>query len=341
VTYIVAEIGQNHSGSLTMAKALIDMCVRPTPDHSPTADTRGVDAVKFTMRDLEHECTPEMMAKAYDNPHAFGATYGEHRTALELSPAEHAELYTYAKAHGLDFVETLCAPRCVDWLTFTPDRLKVASRDLTNLPLLERMAETGVPMIMSTGMASVTDITDAIATVVDYHDDITLLHCVSSYPAHFRALDLRCLDTLSHFGFPVGYSDHSQGIVAAVAAVALGATVIEKHVTLDRSMRGTDHAGSLARDGLWRMVRDIRNTELAMGSGHIDRHPASEHARRKLERSCATSADLPAGTVLTESHITLLSPGTGHRWVDRHVLVGQTLTANTPAGTIITEALCR
>jgi sialic acid synthase len=339
VTYIVAEIGQNHNGAVQMATALIDMCARPTPHTLPKSNTRGVDAVKFTMRDLEHECTPEMMAQRYTGPHSFGATYGEHRAALELSPAEHAELYRYAKALGLDFIETLCAPRCVGWVLelFAPDRLKVASRDLTNLPLLEKLADTGIPVILSTGMASLRDIRTAL-DAVGGGTSVTLLHCLSSYPAHFGELNMRRIGALRDLGYPVGYSDHSQGIVAPVAAVALGATLIEKHVTLDRSMRGTDHAGSLERDGLWRMVRDIRNTELALGSPEIERNPASEGARAKLERSCVTSSDLPAGTLLTEDHLSLLSPGTGYRWADRHAIVGSVLTEDLLAGTILTDA---
>ena len=339
MTYIIAEIGQNHNGSFRMATALIDMCANPTPGRQPQAvTTRGVDAVKLTKRDLSAECVPSMMAAPYDSAHAFGDTYGEHRAALELSGEEHHDLYDYAKAFGLDFVETLCAVSCVEDICgrFTPDRLKVASRDLTNIPLLEAMAETNIPIILSTGMADLADITDAIDTVVRYHNDISVLHCLSAYPARYTDLNLYRIPSLKAMtGRPVGYSDHSLGIVAPVAAVAMGATIIEKHVTLDRSMRGSDHAGSLERDGLWRMVRDIRSTEVALGTARIQCHPSAEPARMKLERSCVTAADLPAGTMLTESDITLLSPGGGVKWRDRHTIMGQTLTEAMPAGTVI------
>lgn len=338
MTYIIAEVGQNHNGSVEMGMALVDMCAKPTPNALPESVTRGVDAVKFTKRDLSAECTPEMMAAPYDSAHSFGRTYGEHRAALELSGEEHHDLYDYATALGLDFVETLCAVSCVDDICgrFTPDRLKVASRDLTNLPLIEAMAETGIPMILSTGMADLTDINEAVDLVARYHDGITVLHCLSAYPAAYEDLNLHVIPSLKGMlGRPVGYSDHSVGIAAPVAAVAMGATVIEKHVTLDRSMRGSDHAGSLERDGLWRMVRDIRHIEAAKGNAIIECHPSAQSARLKLERSCVTACDLPAGYVLTESDITLLSPGGGVKWRDRHKLIGHRLPEDMPAGTVL------
>jgi 3-deoxy-D-glycero-D-galacto-nononate 9-phosphate synthase len=338
MTYIIAEIGQNHNGSTEVAAALIDMCARPTRNEAPSMVAhRGVDAVKLTKRDLTQECIPSMMAAPYDSLHAFGSTYGEHRAALELTGEEHHDLYDYAKAQALDFVETLCAIGCVEDICgrFTPDRLKVASRDLTNLPLLAAMAETEIPIILSTGMADLADITDAIDTVSRYHNDISVLHCLSAYPAPYADLNLYRIPSLkAMLGRPVGYSDHSLGIAAPVAAVAMGATIIEKHVTLDRSMRGSDHAGSLERDGLWRMVRDIRNVEAAFGDARIYCLPSAERARLKLERSCVTSADLPEGAVVTESDITLMSPGGGVKWRDRHTVIGQTLTEAMPAGTI-------
>lgn len=325
MTYIIAEIGQNHSGSMEMARGLIDMAADPRPYDMKDAPEYPCDAVKFTKRDLEYECTASMMGSAYNGPHSFGPTYGEHRAALEFSDAQHHELYEHAKDLGLGFVETICHPNCLSLLDlFQPDRIKIASRDLTNLPLLEAVAATGIPLILSTGMVSLCEIDDALRAVG--HASVTLLHCVSAYPARFEDLNLHRIAGLSAYRGPAGYSDHSQGIVAPIAAVALGATVIEKHITLSRTMRGTDQAGSLERDGLWRMNRDIRNIESALGSPTIHEHPAASEAKAKLERSIATNAGLPAGTVVTESDITLLSPGGGVLWRDRGSVVGKALT---------------
>ena len=335
MTYVVAEIGQNHSGSMEMARGLIEMAADPRPYDMRDAESFPCDAVKFTKRDLAHECTSSMMASPYEGTHAFGSTYGCHRLALEFGDYEHHQLFKHAKDLGLDFIETICHPNCLSLLDlFTPDKIKIASRDLTNLPLLEAVAATGVPLILSTGMATHEDIMDALRVV---GTDVTLLHCLSSYPAPFEDLHLNRITGLRSYGCEVGYSDHSLGIVAPIAAVALGATIIEKHISLSRTMRGTDQAGSLERDGLWRMVRDIRNVDAAMGEPAISLHPAASSAKAKLGRSIATTADLPAGTVVTESDITLLSPGDGCSWRDRAKIVGHTTTEDLPKHETIWE----
>lgn len=336
MTYVVAEIGQNHSGSMEMARGLIEMAADPRPYDMRDAESFPCDAVKFTKRDLEHECTNSMMSSPYGGTHAFGSTYGRHRIALEFGDYEHHQLFKHAKGLGLDFIETICHPNCLSLLDlFTPDKIKIASRDLTNLPLLEAVAATGVPLILSTGMATHEDIRDALRVVKDA--DVTLLHCLSSYPAPFEDLHLNRIKGLRSYGLDVGYSDHSIGIAAPIAAVGLGATIIEKHISLSRTMRGTDQAGSLERDGLWRMVRDIRNVDAAMGKPWIRSHPSCQDAKAKLGRSIATSADLPAGTVVTESDITLLSPGDGYLWRDRDKIIGHTTTEDLPKHEIIWE----
>ena len=153
-TYLIAEIGQNHNGSADVAKLIIDLITRAPEDLLFHNELKSVDAVKLTKRDLDHELSASQRSRPYDTVHSFGKTYGEHREALELSNEEHFDVYRYAKARGLQFVETLCAPSCLSMLElFTPDYLKVASRDLTNLPLLAAMGATKIPIIISTGMA--------------------------------------------------------------------------------------------------------------------------------------------------------------------------------------------
>ena len=154
-TYIIGEIGQNHNGSVDIAKLIVDLVCRPVKEEVFGLDLKPINAVKLTKRDLNEELSASQMNRIYDTPNSFGRTYGEHRAFLELSDEEHLEVYNYAKGKGLDFVETLCAKGCLSLLKlFTPDYLKVASRDLTNLPLLAAMAETKIPSILSTGISS-------------------------------------------------------------------------------------------------------------------------------------------------------------------------------------------
>src|SRR5690606_330337 len=161
-TYVIGEIGQNHNGSVDIAKLLVDVVSRPVYDKLFGTELPVMNAVKLTKRDLNQELSKSQMERPYDNPNSFGKTYGEHREFLELSDEEHFEVYKYAKSKGLDFVETLCATGCLSMLKlFTPDKLKVASRDLTNLPLLEALAETKIPIIVSTGMAGKKELDEA------------------------------------------------------------------------------------------------------------------------------------------------------------------------------------
>ena len=168
-TYIIGEIGQNHNGSVDIAKLIVDLVSRPVREEVFNIELRPMDAVKLTKRDLNEELTDSQMNRPYDSPHSFGRTYGEHRAFLELTDEEHFEVYRHAKSLGLDFVETLCSKGCLSLLKlFTPDRLKVASRDLTNLPLLEVMAETKIPIILSTGMAGRKELDDALEVITRY-----------------------------------------------------------------------------------------------------------------------------------------------------------------------------
>jgi sialic acid synthase len=208
---------------------------------------------------------------------------------------------------------------------FTPDRLKVASRDLTNLPLLNALAETRIPIILSTGMADQRDLDDALAVIVRHHEDISILHCVSEYPTHpdhANLLTIRFLQQ-AYPQYMVGYSDHTIGISTPVAAVAMGARIIEKHVTIDRRMKGTDQAGSLGPDGVTRMVRDIRLLERSLGRKELFMEPSVAAAKNKLERSIAAKRSIKVGEVITEDDLHMLSPGTGYRWVQRVDVVGR------------------
>ena len=278
------------------------------------------------------------MNRIYDSPHSFGRTYGEHRAALELSDDDHHEVYKYAKSKGLDFVETLCARGCLSLLKlFTPDYLKVASRDLTNLLLLESLAETKIPIILSTGMAGKKELDDALEVITRYHSNISILHCVSQYPTEPDNLNLRTITYLKeHYGqYKIGFSDHTIGISAPPIAVGMGAEIIEKHITIDRHMKGTDQNGSLGPDGVYRMVRDIRMCEHWLGSKDLYIEKSVDSSRKKLERSIASLHDMKAGDVIRLEDLHMLSPGDGFKWTQLDEVIGRQLVNDIPANEIV------
>lgn len=337
-TYIIGEIGQNHNGEVEIAKKLIDVVSEPVIDHLFGQKLMPMNAVKMTRRDLNEELSASEMVRPYENANSFGKTYGEHRAFLELDDEQHLEVYRYAKSKGLDVVETLCAKGCLSMLRlFTPDRLKVASRDLTNLPLLEVMAETRIPIILSTGMTGKKELDDALEIISKYHSDISILHCLSQYPSEYQNINLLSIQFLKeHYPqYTIGYSDHSIGILMPAVAVGMGAEIIEKHITLDRNMKGTDHRGSLEPEGIWRMVRDIRNTEYAIGEKAIFVNEKVQATRIKLERSVASSRTISAGEILTENDLHMLSPGDGYKWAERGQIIGKRALADIPANEVI------
>jgi sialic acid synthase len=337
-TYIIGEIGQNHNGDVEIAKKLIDVVAAPVIDHLFGQKLMPMNAIKMTRRDLNEELSASEMLRPYDNPNSFGKTYGEHRAFLELNDEQHFEVYQYAQSKGLEVVETLCAKGCLSMLRlFIPDRLKVASRDLTNLPLLEAMAETKIPIIFSTGMTGQKELDDALEVVTKYHENISILHCLSQYPSEYKNINLLTVPYLKeHYPqYAIGYSDHSIGILMPAVAVGMGAKIIEKHITLDRNMKGTDHRGSLEPDGIWRMVRDIRNTEYAIGQYGMFVNDEVKATRIKLERSLATLRPIASGEIITENDLHMLSPGDGFKWANREQVVGRKALTNIPADEII------
>lgn len=342
--YVIGEIGQNHNGSVDIAKLIIDMVARDIVEPDFNIHLKGMDAVKLTKRDLDQELTASAMSKPYNSPHSFGKTYGEHRAALELSDEEHFEVYKHAKSYGLDFVETLCAPSCTSMFRyFEPDYLKIASRDLTNLPLLEVLAETKIPMIISTGMAGKKELDEALETINKYHNEVAILHCVSQYPTHPDNVNLRTIPYLieNYENNTIGYSDHTIGISAPLTAAAMGAKIIEKHITLDRRMKGTDQAGSLGPDGVHRMVRDLRIFERSLGTEDIQIVEDTTSAKVKLERSIATKRKLVAGEVVQIDDIHMLSPGDGFKWVDKDAVIGKVVAKDIEKDEVIYSSMLK
>ncbi len=340
-TYIIAEVGQNHNGDMELAKKLIDVAAMPIFDYFTGETMPGIDAVKFTKRDLSEELTAEAAQKAYVSPHAFGPTYGQHREALELTTEQHKELEEYAHSKGLDFIETLCSPGCLDLLeTINVDVIKIASRDITNIPLLEKIGKCSNPVILSTGMCTFNELEAALKILSETPKEIAILHCISEYPARYNNINLHSICELKK-RFPthdIGYSDHSIGIMVPIAAVSMGATIIEKHITLNRNLKGSDQAGSLEPEGLWRVVRDIRNIEHALGTRGSDIPKAVKETRIKLARSLATKRSLQPGDILQEEDLFMLSPGNGMNWEDRMLILGKKATCSISAQSLLNRS---
>jgi len=327
--YVVAEIGANHQGDVDTAKKMIQAAARA-----------GASAVKFQKRDNQALFTPEAYNAPYESENAFGATYGEHREALEFGKDEYVELMKEAKAEGVEFFATPWDFPSVDFLEdLNVPAYKVASCDLTNTPLLRYIAQTGRSTIISTGGGTLDAVDRAAEIVSGEGTSLAIMQCTSGYPPEFSELNLNVIGTFRD-RYPeatIGYSGHDSGIAMGLVAYVLGARIIEKHFTLNRAMKGTDHSFSLEPDGLRKMVRDIGRAKDAMGDG-VKRPYESEAAPlKKLSKMIVAKGDLEAGTVLTEDHFDYRSPGHGVPPADSHLLVGRTLTRDVAQLTPITE----
>lgn len=328
-TLIVAEVGQNHNGSLSTAEQLVD-----------AAAWAGADAVKFVKRDLECELASEAWTQPYHSPHAYGVTYGEHRRALELSPADHAALAQRARRHGVLYFATACDVPSLDLLEeMGVGLIKIASRDLNNSPLLANAASRGKPIFLSTGMSGLAEIDRAVGVLRKARARYALLQCTSLYPTPYEEAHLRSMKTLGQrYGVPVGLSDHTPGTLLPPVAVAMGAAVIEKHLTLDRQQKGTDHACSVEPHELAELVRNVRRVEAALG--RPDKPVPADVAlvRAKLGRSLVARSPLTAGDIVEERHLTLKCPGDGLSWEDRQRVLGRQVCRDVQANHKLTLA---
>ncbi len=301
--YVVAEIGQNHQGSVETAMKLFQ-----------AAKECGADAVKLQKRDNKGIFTKAAYNKAYDSENAFAPTYGEHRETLELGREEFVALKDYAKELGLDFSCTAFDKKSADFLMdIGIDLFKIASGDLVNTPLLEYVAKMGKPMVISTGGAFIDDVKRAYETVMQFNKNASFLQCTAAYPSEPEHMNLRVIESYREL-FPecvVGLSDHQNGIAMAVVAYTLGARLFEKHFTLNRAWKGTDHAFSLEPTGLRKMIRDLHRTRDALGNGVKEPFGLETAPLLKMRKKIVAARDLAAGTVLTEEDLALKCPGDG------------------------------
>ena len=329
--YVVGEIGHNHQGKVSQAVALIEACA-----------LAGVSAVKLQKRDNDRLFTPALLEAPYEHQHSFGATYGAHRRALEFDEDQFAACRRAASAAKVTLFSTAFDQRSVDFLLAqgTP-ALKIASGDLTNTPLIAFAARQGVPVILSTGGGTMDDILRAVDAASKHTRDLAILHCTAAYPVvDFAELNLRVIETLRRT-FPdyvIGWSGHDAGIAMSVLAYMLGARILEKHVTLNRTLKGTDHAFSLEPDGLRRLVRDLSRARMAMGDGVKRVYESEQAPLRKMRKALVAARPLEAGTVLHWDDLVAKCPGDGMPPFMQRELVGWPLTRALAADEPITFA---
>ena len=301
--YVIAEIGHNHQGSVEKAKEMFDR-----------ARECGVNAVKLQKRDNRTLFTRELYDAPYESENSFGSTYGAHREALEFNAGQYAELIAHAKKLGLTFFATAFDQASADTLaSLDMPAYKLASGDLRNTPLLKHVAGIGKPMILSTGGGEMVDVRRAVDTVMPINSQLCILQCTASYPAEADVMNLRVIETFRR-EFPsvvIGLSDHQNGIALSSVAYVLGARVIEKHFTLSRAAKGTDHAFSLEPAGMRKLVRDLHRTEQSLGDGVKRSYDVEKKPLYKMAKKLTAARDLPAGHILTADDIAVKSPGDG------------------------------
>jgi N,N'-diacetyllegionaminate synthase len=326
--FIIAEAGVNHNGDIRLAHQLVDVAVEAK-----------ADAVKFQTFKTE-------MVVSLEAPQA---TYQARNTGiiesqmdmvrkLELPFSAFRQLQSYCSSKGIMFLSTPFDYESADFLRgLAVPSIKIASGEITNLPFLDYVARMGIPLILSTGMSTLAEVSEAVGIIrTAANDNLVLLHCVSNYPALSSSVNLRAMQTMAEsFSVPVGYSDHTAGTEIAFAAVALGACILEKHFTLDRNLPGPDHRASLEPSELAAMVRGIRSVEAALGDGN--KRPALEEQNTSVvaRRSLASACFIQAETVLTEDMIAILRPGSGLAPALRHQLYGRRAKHDIPAGSLL------
>lgn len=326
--FIIAEAGVNHNGSLDLALRLVD-----------AAKSSGADAVKFQTFRADHLATRSAHKAPYqERTTANDESQYEMLQRLELDAAAHRKIIDHCQQIGIQFLSSPFDAQSADLLGELDLPLyKIPSGEITNLPFLEHIARKGRPLILSTGMSTLGEVEDAVRVLgLAGCKQLTLLHCVTEYPAPYDEVNLQAMQTLRMaFGLPVGYSDHTPGIEIAVAAVALGAVVIEKHFTLDRSLPGPDHAASLEPDELREMVTAIRHVEAALGTG-IKAPALCELPNISVARKSVVAArSLSTGHKLSADDLDIKRPGSGLAPKLLPALIGRTLRATVEKDAVI------
>ena len=327
--FVLAEAGVNHNGDLDLARKLIEAA----------AEARA-SAIKFQTFKAANLVTRDAPKASYQmNTTSAEESQYDMLRRLELSADAHAELIAHCRKHRLLFLSTPFDEDSADLLEkLGVAAFKIPSGEITNLPFLEHVARKQKPVLLSTGMSDMSEVETAVSLIrAQGNDDIVLLQCVSNYPANPADVNLRAMATMaSACNVLAGYSDHTLGNEASLAAVALGACVIEKHFTLDRKLPGPDHKASLEPDELKALVRSIRIVEATLGNGIKKPAPSEENTRQVARKSLVAARDLAAGTLLKKEMIAIKRPGTGLAPALRDTLVGRTLNTDVVAGCLFT-----
>jgi len=301
--FIIAEAGVNHNGDIKLAKKLVDV-----------AKEAGADAVKFQTFKAENVVTENAAMASYQKRNIKKKeTQQEMLKEIELDYKDFIRLKKYCDKKKIIFLSTPHSEDAIDFLEDLVPVYKVGSGDLTNLPFLEKIAKKKKPIILSTGMATLSEVKEAVRTIKRAKNNkIILLHCTTNYPCSLEEVNLRAMLTLKkEFNLPVGYSDHTLGILVPVMAVTMGARVLEKHFTLDKHLPGPDHKASLEPDELKEMIKTIRNVEKTLGNG-IKKPTRSEEKIKKVARkSIVAKVDIPKGVKITKDMLDIKRPGTG------------------------------
>lgn len=312
---IIAEAGVNHNGSLEIAKRLVDEAVKA-----------GVDIIKFQTFKAENLVSKSARQAEYQRRNIGNEDESQFSMLkkLELSEKQHLELIEYCKEKRIMFFSTAFDMDSIEFLhTLGIGLWKIPSGEITNYPYIKKIAQYHEPVILSTGMCNLSDIEAAMNVLLDSglaKEKITVLHCNTEYPTPMEDVNLKAmLEISSRFGVEIGYSDHTEGIEIPIAAVALGAKVIEKHFTLDKTMNGPDHKASIEPDELCAMVKAIRNVEKALGNGHKEISASEKKNIEVARKSIVASCNISKGEIFSESNITVKRPGNGispMRWED-------------------------
>lgn len=330
--FIIAEAGVNHNGSVDLALKLIDV-----------AASAGADAVKFQTFTAENLVVRGAEKALYQKLATGSGDQFSMLKALELSESSYPILTQRCKERGIEFMSTPFDQESAKFLVeLGMKRIKIPSGEITNLPLIRDLADHCLPIILSTGMSTLDEIADAVACI-NHMNSITLLHCTSNYPTSFDDVHLRAMQTMrTTFKLPVGYSDHTSGIAIPIAAVALGARVIEKHFTLDSTMIGPDHKASLEPDELKQMIFDIRAVERGLGSS-IKQPVANELEMRRISRRSVTlKHEVCAGHIISKEDLVLMRPGNGIAPKEINSVIGKQIKYKMRALTTITwDDLCQ
>lgn len=301
--FVIAEAGVNHNGNIDIAKKLVDAAI-----------LAGADAIKFQTFKAENLVTKNAPKAKYQKSNTGGGNQYNMLKKLELSMGKHIILKDYCEKRGIMFISTPFDFESVDLLEKIDIPLyKVSSGDLTNIPLLKYISKLNKPMIISTGMANLGEVEEVVEAVKESgNSKIILLHCTSNYPTDYEDVNLNAMITLKNaFKLPIGYSDHTKGIEVSMAAVAMGAEVIEKHFTLDKSMEGPDHKASLNPIELKEMISSIRNIERALGDGTKKCNKSEESTRKVARKSIVAKNDIRRGQTVSYDNITFKRPGDG------------------------------